>query len=54
MKSKTVTADMETREHDTVEFEQTQPQLASAPSQEEIRRREYELHLERGCAHGCH
>jgi DUF2934 family protein len=54
MKPKTVAADMENREHDTVEFEQTQPQLASAPSQEEIRRRAYELHLERGCAHGCH
>ena len=52
MKSKTVTADMEDRGREAIEFEQTQPQFASASSQEEIRQRAYELHVERGCIQG--
>jgi hypothetical protein len=52
MKSRTVTAGMEDREHKAVESEQTLPHLASAPSLGEIRQRAYELHLERGCVHG--
>ena len=54
MKSKNVTAVTEDREYEAVEFEQTQAQLASAPSLEEIQQRAYELHLERGCVHGRH
>jgi DUF2934 family protein len=52
MKSKTVRADVENSEQEAVEFEQTQPQFASAPSREEIRQRAYELHVERGYIHG--
>jgi len=54
VKSKNVTAVTEDREYEAVEFEQTQAQLASAPSLEEIQQRAYELHLERGCVHGRH
>jgi hypothetical protein len=54
MKSKTVKAVTENTEHEAVESEQGQAQLASAPSLEEIRQRAYELHLERGCMHGWH
>jgi hypothetical protein len=35
-----------------VESEQTQPQLADAPTVEEIRQRAYELHVEGGGVHG--
>jgi len=52
MKSKTVTAVVENTEYEAVESEQTQAQLASAPSLEEIRQRAYELHLQGGCVHG--
>jgi hypothetical protein len=38
MKVKTVAAGLESAEHDVVESEQTQPQLADAPTVEEIRR----------------
>ena len=38
--------------HETLEPEQKQPQLAGAPSVEEIRQRAYEIHLERGGVHG--
>ena len=52
MKSKTLTADVEEREQAPVESEQTQSQLASGPTPEEIRQRAYELHLQGGCVHG--
>jgi DUF2934 family protein len=51
MKSKSMPAGAENREHEVAESEKTQP-LASSPSIEEIRQRAYELHLERGCIHG--
>jgi hypothetical protein len=38
VKVKTVAAGLESAEHDVVESEQTQPQLADAPTVEEIRR----------------
>jgi hypothetical protein len=43
---------LEGGEQEAVESKQTQPQLASAPSPEEIQLRAYELHLERGRLHG--
>jgi hypothetical protein len=52
MKSKSVRADMEDKAHEAVESEQTQLQLASASSLGEIRRRAYELYIERGSVHG--
>jgi hypothetical protein len=52
MKVKTVAAGLESTEHEVVESEQTQPQLADAPTVEEIRQRAYELHVEGGCVHG--
>jgi len=52
MKAKVVAAGMEHREQEVVESAGTQPQLASAPSLEEIQQRAHELHLERGCVHG--
>ena len=41
------------REQDVAESEKTQLQLSDDPSLEEVRERTYELHVERGCAHGC-
>jgi Protein of unknown function (DUF2934) len=54
MKVKTVAAGLEGTEHEVTESEETQskPQLANAPSPEEIRQRAYELHVEGGCVHG--
>jgi hypothetical protein len=52
MKSKAVAAGMGDTKHEAVESEKTQLQLANAASLEEIRLRAYELHLEKGCAHG--
>jgi Protein of unknown function (DUF2934) len=52
MKSKAVAAGMEDREQQVAESVKTQPQLANAPTQEEIRQRAYALYLERGCIHG--
>ena len=52
MKSKAVAAGMGDSGHALAESEKTQVQLANAPSLEEIRLRAYELHLEKGCAHG--
>ena len=53
MKAKTVVAGMEGREQEVAESEKTQLQLADGPSLEEVRQRAYELHVERGCVHGC-
>jgi hypothetical protein len=53
MKSKAVAASMENAGHEIAESGQTQPELAGGPSLEEIRHRAYEIHLERGCVHGC-
>jgi hypothetical protein len=52
MKSKAVAAGMGDTKHEAVESEKTQVRLANAPSLEEICLRAYELHLEKGCAHG--
>jgi len=52
MKAKVVAAGMEDSEQEVTELARTQPQLASAPSLEEIQQRAYVLHLERGCVHG--
>jgi len=52
MKAKVVSAGMEDRKQEVAEFARTQPQLASAPSLEEIQQRANVLHLERGCVHG--
>jgi hypothetical protein len=52
MKSKAAAAGMEGSEHEVAETGKTQLQLANAPSLEEIRLRAYELHVEKGCAHG--
>ena len=52
MRSRTVSAGAEDEKHEAVEPEQKQPQLAVAPSVEEIRQRAYEIHLERGGVHG--
>jgi hypothetical protein len=52
MKSKAVAAGMGDTKHEAVESEKTQVQLANAAGLEEIRLRAYELHLEKGCAHG--
>jgi Protein of unknown function (DUF2934) len=45
------TGDEKHQTHETLEPEQ-KPQLAGAPSVEEIRQRAYEIHLERGGVHG--
>jgi hypothetical protein len=52
MRSRIVIEGAEDKKHDAIEPEQRQPQLAGAPSLEEIRQRAYEIHLERGGAHG--
>lgn len=52
MKSKAVAAGMGDTKHEAAESEKTQLQLANVPSLEQIRLRAYELHLEKGCAHG--
>ncbi len=48
MRSKSVAAGTEHKEHEVAPFKQTRPQLAKAPGLEEIRRRAYEIHIERG------
>jgi hypothetical protein len=48
MRAKIAAAGMEDREQEVAESARTQPQLASAPSLEEIQQRAYGLHLERG------
>ena len=53
MKAKAAAASMEDREQEVAESEKTQLQLADGPSLEEVRKRAYELHVERGCVHGC-
>ena len=53
MRAKTVAAGMEGREQEVAESEKTQLQLADGSSLEEVRQRAYELHVERGCVHGC-
>jgi hypothetical protein len=52
MKSKAVAAGLEGMEHEVAESEKTHLQLANVLSQEEIRLRAYELHIEKGCVHG--
>ncbi len=52
MRSKSVAAGAEHQEHEMAPFEETRPQLAKAPSLEEIRRRAYEIYIGRGGLHG--
>lgn len=52
MKAKTAAIGLEGREPNMAGSEQSQGQLTSAPSPEQIRQRAYELHLESGCSHG--
>jgi hypothetical protein len=52
MRAKAATAGTADEKHETIEPEQRQPQLAGAPSVEEVRQRAYEIHLERGGVHG--
>ncbi len=48
MKSKAVAAGTESRDHNLAESKQRRPQLAGAPSLEEIKLRAYEIYVERG------
>ena len=52
MSLKTMTSIVEDKKHEAIESEQRQPQFVGAPRVEEIRQRAYEIHLERGGAHG--
>jgi hypothetical protein len=52
MSLKTVTSSVEDKKHEAIGSEQRQPQFVGAPKVEEIRQRAYEIHLERGGAHG--
>ena len=52
MSLKTMTSSVEDKKHEAIESEQRQPQFVGAPRVEEIRQRAYEIHLERGGAHG--
>jgi Protein of unknown function (DUF2934) len=48
MKSKAVAVGTQSRDHEAAESGKTQPQLAGAPSFEEIELRAYEIYVERG------
>jgi hypothetical protein len=52
MKAKVAIAGVEDEKFETIEPEKRQQHLAGIPSVEEIRQRAYEIHLERGGAHG--
>jgi hypothetical protein len=52
MKAKAATAGAEDGEFETIEVEHRQTEVPNSPSVEEIRQRAYEIHLERGGAHG--
>jgi hypothetical protein len=52
MSLKTMTSSVEDKKHEAIESEQRQPQFVGAPKVEDIRQRAYEIHLERGGAHG--
>jgi hypothetical protein len=53
MELKAPVGGMEDRRREMSESESAPPPSASSPTPEEIRQRAYELHLERGCIHGC-
>jgi len=52
MSLKTMTSSVEDKKHEAIQSEQRQQQFVGAPRVEEIRQRAYEIHLERGGAHG--
>jgi hypothetical protein len=52
MKSKSVAAGAEKLEREVVQSEETRPQPLNGPSLEEIQRRAYEIHIDRGGPHG--
>jgi Protein of unknown function (DUF2934) len=52
MSLKTMTSSVADKKHEAIESEQRQSQSVGAPRVEEIRQRAYEIHLERGGAHG--
>lgn len=50
MKSKSPTGGNQSTAPEVAQAEKARPQ--NAPSPEEIQQRAYEIHIERGCAHG--
>jgi Protein of unknown function (DUF2934) len=52
MKSKFTAENAGQMNHETSGSVKQEPEVRTAPSQEEIRQRAYELHLEGGCIHG--
>jgi hypothetical protein len=52
MKPKNTTAEIDSKEQDVVSPEGVRIEMAAGPTEEEIRRRAYEIHCERGYAHG--
>jgi hypothetical protein len=52
VKPKNQSADSNTKEQDVVSREEVRVEKLAGPSDEEIRQRAYEIHCERGCAHG--
>ena len=52
MKAKTPAVGVETKDHEVTSSQETRQELASIRSREEIQRRAYEIHIERGGIHG--
>jgi hypothetical protein len=52
MKSKSVAAGAENLDREVAQSEETRPQPLLSPSPEEIQRRAYEIHIDRGGPHG--
>jgi hypothetical protein len=52
MKSKSVAAGAENSDREVAQSEKTRPQPLNSPSLDEIQRRAYEIHIDRGGPHG--
>jgi len=52
MKAKSVAVGAENLEREVVQSDETRPQPLNGPSREEIQRRAYEIHIDRGGPHG--
>ena len=52
MKSKSVAAGAENADRELAQSEETRPQTLNSPRLEEIQRRAYEIHIDRGGPHG--
>jgi hypothetical protein len=52
MKSKSVAAGAENSDREVAQSEETRPQPLNSPSLDEIQRRAYEIHIDRGGPHG--